>query len=139
MKQLEGYTVIELIGAMLITGVVMTLVYWGYLTIHQQLNRYSQKMNVLREIMQVDLILKDQFEGADSVMLSVEGLDYYSNGVVKTHVNFESDYIIVSSSTYQDTFQLVTSISHVSSDDYLLEILINDTNIKLQYSGRAKR
>jgi Tfp pilus assembly protein PilE len=106
-QRLPAFTIMEVVITMLLAAIVMGITYRAYEIISKSYLSYQQKNDEIAELVQLDKLIRRDFERAGEIRKTPDGLALTS-AQQSIQYEFEPDYII-RRSTIIDTFQVQVS------------------------------
>jgi len=114
MKRLKAFTLIELIVALIISGIVISIAATCYQIVYKQYKEYKNVNETLSQAALLNMLLNKDFQNFQYVNKTSDGIEFSgfstqqtSNEEQKTVYEFGQQYIIRKYTTIQDTFGVV--------------------------------
>ena len=107
--KLKAFSLLEVLIALVISGLVISMAYSGFLFAHTQFNKFKGITTELRDYFTLSEVLNREFENANKVVkksnyeIEIQQID---NTIKYT---FENDYIVRTVTNRTDTFWFQTS------------------------------
>lgn len=116
MKKLKGFTMIELIVSLIISGILISICLRVYTNFNQYINRTLTNQDNENKIVWFALRLKEDIFKADYISGDSETLNIYINGRKNTY-NFLSNYVLINrNDTQTDSIGII--IKDIKVDYY---------------------
>ena len=136
--KLKAFSILELIVAIFLSGIVISAVYSGYAFTHQQFFKFTAIKTEIRNYFTLAGVLNREFESAKKVLkissreIEIEMIDE------KIHYSFNTEYIIRTLNEQTDTFSF--KISDVTMDVFQVEdqYFVEYITLTLDDKGKEK-
>jgi type II secretory pathway pseudopilin PulG len=124
LKKIQAFTIIELVMSLLISSVVISIVFYSYLLLNNQFNRYQQRSALTNDFLLLQKAIQTDFdkcetiklEGEKTISCDVMGMPNYRQ------YEFRDSLIIRSAGDQADSFKIkntIVRIGHVETDNTL--------------------
>ncbi|WP_205511070.1 PulJ/GspJ family protein [Longitalea arenae] len=109
--RLQSFTIIELIMAMLISSVIISMVYYVYILFNHQFSNYREKAGAIDEYLVLQKALQTDIESADAIRApSANEMTCSSNAAEQMiSYTFSEGFITRSDGAVLDTFHIKNS------------------------------
>jgi prepilin-type N-terminal cleavage/methylation domain-containing protein len=109
--KVRAFTIIELIMAMLISSVIISMVYYVYILFNHQFSNYREKVNAIDEYLILQKALRTDMESADAI--SAPSASEITCSIIREKemvvYTFSNGYIARSCGDARDTFHIKNS------------------------------
>lgn len=108
-RRLPAFTLIELIIAMALSGIVIGIIYSSYMIIEKQYNLIKLRDQKISQIKNLNFMLENDFKECESIIKNLNEISLKKEGNSNFIVyNFEENYIIRNKLNNLDTFWVKT-------------------------------
>jgi prepilin-type N-terminal cleavage/methylation domain-containing protein len=107
-KMLKAFTLTEIMVTLAISAILLGMVVKLFTWMHSEQKKADYKATAYESMLLFSDLVSDMMSGADSVLYSDASIMFYfsENGTRK--ISFNSDYILLQTDEYCDTFRLST-------------------------------
>ena len=108
-RRLPAFTLIELIIAMALSGIVIGIIYSSYMIIEKQYNLIKLRDQKISQIKNLNFMLENDFKECESIIKNLNEISLKKEGNINFIVyHFEENYIIRNKLNNLDTFWVKT-------------------------------
>lgn len=140
-KMLQGFTLTEIMVTLAISAILLGMVVKLFTWMHNEQKRADSIATAYESMLLLNDLISDMMSGADSVLISDANVAFYSSENNTRRVSFDSDFIMLQTDEYCDTFRLSTgeikaSFNKIDStlvETLIIPVVINGQAVELSF------
>ena len=143
MKKLKAFTLVELLIAMVISGIVITFCYAGYSILHEQFQHFKEVKRSFVHLRQFQSTVSNDFYTYEYARFNEQSIMLEDEKRERTVYKIEGDYVLRSLNEQVDTFFIEVGELHPTflfeeSGDlirsFTFDVYINDEELPFSFS-----
>ncbi len=104
MRKLKSFTLLEMMIALMLTSIIVSISYLSYMIIFKEMSGYKNKSKLISEILQINTNLQADINKSDAVYWKNDALFFFCPQNVEIKYYFRNNFILRESGMVQDTF-----------------------------------
>jgi prepilin-type N-terminal cleavage/methylation domain-containing protein len=106
--RIKAFTIIEMIVSLMISGIVIGIIYYGFELFKKQFNQYNKRTESNRSFVLLKRALNQDFESSEVLIGSNRHVIFYSDGMTtkRAFYDLHNDFMVRNGPLENDTFHL---------------------------------
>jgi prepilin-type N-terminal cleavage/methylation domain-containing protein len=109
MSKLKAYTLMEVMVALIIGSVVISLAVMAFLTIKKEVDNEYVIQNEAQKVLRIRTLMENDFFACDHIQYKNKQLRFYKDNNMKKRYRFHDEFVVRSTHSHSDTFLIVVN------------------------------